>query len=50
LGSGPETVDWVIDAHTFFVKELDIYQNGFNLSQEDALLHIDHNWEVKDYR
>ncbi len=47
--SGPETVDWVIDAGTFSVKDLDIYQNGFNLSQDDALLHIDHSWDVRDY-
>lgn len=48
LSIGLETIDYVFDAGTFFVKDLDIYQNGFNLTQEDALLHVDHRWEVRD--
>jgi lipopolysaccharide transport system ATP-binding protein len=49
LGCGPEWFDYVFDAGTFSVKDLDIYRNGFNLSQEYASLHVDHSWEVRDY-
>jgi len=48
LAVGPhEWIDYVVDAHQFSIKELDIYHNGFSLSQRDAVFHVNHSWEVQ---
>jgi lipopolysaccharide transport system ATP-binding protein len=46
LASGPhEWIDYVFDAYSFHIKDVDIYQNGFNLTQNVGLFHVDHSWE-----
>jgi lipopolysaccharide transport system ATP-binding protein len=48
LASGPhEWIDYVFDAYTFHVKDVDIYQNGFNLTQTFGLFHVNHEWETR---
>lgn len=48
LASGPhEWIDYVFDAYTFHVKNVDIYQNGFNYTQSFGLFHVNHRWETK---
>ncbi len=47
LASGPhEWIDYVFDSYSFHVKDVDIYQNGFNLTQNIGLFHVDHTWEI----
>jgi lipopolysaccharide transport system ATP-binding protein len=46
LASGPhEWIDYVYDAYSFNVKSVDIYGNGFNLTQNISLYHVNHSWE-----
>jgi len=46
LASGPhEWIDYVYDAYSFHVNDVDVYHNGFNLTQNIGLYHIDHSWE-----
>jgi len=42
-----EWVDYIIDAYKFSVQDLDIYHNGFNLTQTHAIYHVDHFWNIQ---
>jgi lipopolysaccharide transport system ATP-binding protein len=46
LASGPhEWIDYLAEACMFSVKDLDMFDNGFNLSQNNAIFHVRHRWE-----
>ena len=46
LANGPhEWIDYVFDAYSFHIRGLDVYMNGFNLTQNVSLFNVDHIWE-----